>query len=149
MPRRRFKPKDPNKPPDMREWWVYVIQSLVPRYSKSGKRLEGVFYVGCTVDVLRRLQEHNGFHPSGNPGCNRGSVYTSQHRPWELRAVFGNYIGQSDAQKAERALKHGKRGVARTQWTPKDSVWCRGLGTADPRVAQAATKKPSGPETER
>lgn len=36
--------------------------------------------------------------------------------------------------KAEYALKHGKRGIARTQWTPEDSVWCRGLGPDDPWV---------------
>ena len=37
--------------------------------------------------------------------------------------------------KAERALKKGKRGTARTKWTAQDSKWCRGLGTSDPRIA--------------
>ena len=57
-------------------------------------------------------------------------------------AIFGPYLGQSEALKAERALKHGKRGVARTQWTTADSPWCRGLGTEDPRVAEINALQP-------
>lgn len=116
---------DPN-----REWWVYVVQSLEKRVGKRGRPLPGFHYVGASTDVLRRLRQHNG-------EIKGGGKYTSQHRPWELRAVYGPYFGQSDALRAERALKKGKRGTARTEWRPEDSPWCRGLGTEDPRVAEA------------
>ena len=110
-------------------WEVYVIQSQAPRYNKRGQRLPGVHYVGCTRNVHRRLQQHDGLSKGGGK-------YTSKHRPWKLMAIFGPYYGQSEALKAERALKHGKRGTARTLWTPADSKWCRGLGINDPRIAE-------------
>ncbi len=127
MVRRFRKPRDPNKPPDLRVWWVYVIQSLEVRYGKTGKQLPGFHYVGCTTDPARRIRMHNGEIVGGGR-------YTSNFRPWKMMAIFGPYIGQSDALKAERSLKHGKRGVARVLWAPEDSPWCCGLGTADPRI---------------
>ena len=45
--------------------------------------------------------------------------------------MYGPYKDQSDALRAERALKHGKRGVSRTQWSPSESAWCRGHGPLD------------------
>lgn len=123
------KPRDPNKPPDLRFWVVYVIQSLEVRYGKRGNQLPGFHYVGCTTDVIRRLRQHNG-------EITGGGKYSSMHRPWVLRAIFGPYIGQSNALKAERALKHGKRGIARALWAPEDSHWCCGLGAADPRIGK-------------
>lgn len=100
-----------------KEWWVYVIQSQQPRHGKRGS-LPGFYYVGCTTDVARRLRQHNGEIAGG-------AKYTSQHRPWVLKTFYGPYYGQSEALKAERALKHGKRGEARTRWCPSDSIWCR------------------------
>lgn len=102
-------------------WWVYVVQSLELRYGRGGRPLPGFHYVGCSTDPRRRLRQHNG-------EIGGGGRYTSKHRPWQLRAVFGPYANQSEALKAERALKHGKRGPARCQWTPEDSIWCRGPG---------------------
>ena len=113
----------------MTVWFVYVLQSLAPRYGKRGQVLPGFYYVGSTTDVARRVAEHNGIKPGG-------AKWTAKHRPHELRAVFGPYYGQSEALKAERALKHGLRGTARTQWAPTDSKWCRGLGTDDPRIPE-------------
>jgi len=109
------------------EYWVYVIQSLKVRTGKKGNPLPGFHYVGCTTDVKRRLRQHNG-------EIKGGAKYTSMHQPWELRAVYGPYYGRSDAMKAERALKKGKRGTTRCEWSPDDSPWCRGLGKNDPRV---------------
>ena len=116
---------DPNK-----EWFVYVVQSLQKRPGNK----PGFYYVGCTTDVKRRLLEHNGLYASGKTGNPKGSRYTSKLRPWDLRCIHGPYLGQSNALKAERALKHGKRGVARTKWSTSDSIWCRGLGADDPLV---------------
>ena len=129
MPRHRFKPKDPNKAPDTREWWVYVIQSLEVRYGKRGQPLPGFHYVGCTTDPARRLRQHNGELVGG-------SRYTSKHRPWVMKAIFGPYCGQTEALKAEYTLKHSKKGDHRVRWAPEDSPYCRGLGPLDPRVAE-------------
>jgi predicted GIY-YIG superfamily endonuclease len=114
----------------MSTWWVYVIQSLKPRYGKGGKRLPGFYYVGATTDPVRRLRQHNG-------EIKGGGKYTSQHRPWVPRALYGPYKDRSEAQKAEYALKRGKRGINRTKWSKEDSEWCRGKGTADPWVKTA------------
>lgn len=113
----------------MSAYWVYVIQSLAPRFSARGKPLPGFHYVGMTTDVQRRLRQHNGWIVGGGR-------YTSKHRPWRCRAIYGQYSDRSEALKAERALKKGKRGPARCEWTPEDSPWCRGLGSCDPRVAE-------------
>jgi predicted GIY-YIG superfamily endonuclease len=89
-------------------WWVYVLQSRAPR----PRNLPGFHYVGCTTDPCRRIRQHNG-------EITGGGRYTSKHRP------------KSSALKAEYALKHGKRGTGRTQWSPEDSIWCRGRGPDD------------------
>jgi predicted GIY-YIG superfamily endonuclease len=115
-------------------YWVYVVQSLLPRYGKRGNRLPGFHYVGMTTEPRRRLREHNGLYANGKPGNPKGGRYTSKKRPWLLRAIYGPFTGRSNALKAERALKKGKRGVARTRWKTADSKWCRGEGTEDPRI---------------
>jgi len=109
--------------PEQRPYWVYVLQSEEPRYGRCG-RLPGFFYVGCTTNPARRLRQHNG-------ALVGGGRWTSKHRPWVPRSLYGPYKDQSDALRAERALKHGKRGVSRTQWSPSDSMWCRGHGPLD------------------
>lgn len=110
------------------QWWVYVIQSLEERYSKkTGKQLPGFHYVGCTTNPKRRLRQHNG-------EIKGGGKYTAKHQPWEARALFGPYLGRSNAMKAEYALKHGKRSTGRVKWSSEDSDWCRGLGPDHPWV---------------
>jgi len=111
----------------VKDWFVYVLQSQQARVGARGRILPGFFYVGCTTDVLRRLRQHNGEIVGG-------AKWTAKHRPHKLMAVYGPYLGQSEALKAERALKRGKRGKARTEWTTEDSPLCRGLGVNDPRV---------------
>lgn len=93
-------------------WFVYVIQGTSP----DGKR---PFYVGCTVDVARRLRQHNGEIAGG-------ARYTSKHRPWcGPLALYGPYKDRSEAQKAEYALKHSRRGPRRLTWSPDDHPLCR------------------------
>jgi len=118
-------------------YWVYVIQSLEPRFHKrTGAKLPGFFYVGLTTDPARRLKEHNGYYK------NKGGKYTALHRPWKAMALWGPYVGRSDATKAERALKKGKRGSGRLKWATKDSPWCRGEGINHPWVKNPETWKP-------
>lgn len=110
-------------------WFVYVIQSEAKRYDRRGRLRPGFYYVGSSNDVPHRLRAHNG-------EIKGGGRYTSKHRPWHIAAVFGPYADRSEAFKAEMALKHSKRGQARTQWTPQDSKWCRGApGTLHPWVS--------------
>ena len=120
-------------------YWVYVAQSQVVRVGKRGP-LKGFHYVGMTTCPSRRLREHNGLYANGKPGNPKGGRYTSRHRPWRCMAIHGPYSGRSEALKAERALKKGKRSTARCHWTPEDLYkgvsWCRGLGADDPRVAE-------------
>ena len=110
-------------------WFVYVIQSQMKRYNKYGKELNGFFYVGSTTDVHRRIRQHNG-------EITGGGKYTSQYRPWTLKAVYGTYENRSEALKAELSLKK-LRGVKRLAWSTADSVYCRGLGVLDPMVLKA------------
>jgi len=104
-------------------WYVYVIQSLTPLPGRD----VGFTYVGCTNNPVRRLKQHNG-------ELLGGARFTSKHKPWVPRALYGPYKGRSEALKAEYALKHGKRGVGRMNWCTLDSKWCRGLGPAHPWV---------------
>lgn len=113
----------------MKLWWVYVIQSEQLRFTKKGNKAPGFHYVGATTDPARRLRQHQG-------EIKGGGRYTSTKRPWKMRAIFGPYADRSEAMKAERALKKGKRGKARCHWASTDSSWCRGLGIDDPRVAE-------------
>ena len=121
-------------------WWVYVIQSLEPRYSRRGSLLPGFFYVGASTEPLRRLRQHNGEIVGGGK-------YTPKHRPWVLRAVYGPYVDKSEAMKAEWRLKHTKRGVQRLQWTPDDSDLCRGEGVAHPWVIGDVTVRDQDEES--
>ena len=123
-----------------RPWWVYVIQSEEPRYGRHGKRLPGFHYVGATTQPARRIRQHNGEIVGGGK-------YTAKHRPWVPRALYGPYANQSEAMKAERALKKGKRGPNRTKGATTDSKWCRGLGPDHPWV-QDPTWKPPEPGNE-
>jgi len=108
-------------------WWVYVIQSGEARFSqRTGKKLEGFRYVGSTTKPARRIRQHNG-------EIKGGGRYTSKHRPWTPRALYGPYTDRSSAFRAEMALKK-KRGRAREAWTMQDSKWCWGPGIDHPWV---------------
>lgn len=115
-------------------WWVYVIQSQAVRRDRRGRVRPGFYYVGCTTEPSRRIRQHNGEIVGGGR-------YTAKHRPWVPRALYGPYANRSEAQKAEKALKRGKRGAARTKWATTDSKWCRGPGPAHPWVQNPKWKE--------
>ena len=107
-------------------FWVYVIQGQ-PFTDKGGRGRPGRYYVGLTVAPARRLRQHNG-------EVKGGARATRSGRPWEPRALYGPYEDRSEATKAERALKKGKRGVGRTLWLVEDSPLRRGEGADHPWV---------------
>ncbi len=68
-------------------YYVYLIQSI----SYPDKR-----YIGHTTNLSQRLETHN----SG------GSIYTKDHRPWELILVL-EFKDKLKATAFERYLKSG------------------------------------------
>jgi putative endonuclease len=68
-------------------FYVYLIESL----SVQGQR-----YVGLTVNLDQRLQDHN----AGK------SIHTSKFKPWRLK-TFIAFSGRPQAEDFERYLKSG------------------------------------------
>jgi predicted GIY-YIG superfamily endonuclease len=79
-------------------WWLYVL------LSDDGRRT----YVGITLDVPRRLGQHNGERPGGARATRAG-------RPWRVGRVFGPYADRGEVSRAERTLK-ALRGLKRLTW---------------------------------
>lgn len=73
------------------KWWVYLLES------ESGRT-----YVGCTVDLQRRLDEHNGLR-SGGAKATRG------WRPWRIARKWGPFENRSAAQSFEAHVKREPR----------------------------------------
>lgn len=72
-------------------YYVYILKSVA----------FGKYYVGCTDNIIRRLQEHN----SG------ASKYTRTFKPWKL--VFQEeYKNLSEARKREKQIKSWKKRVS-------------------------------------
>lgn len=82
------------------EWWAYVLVS----------EANGETYVGVTVDLDRRLEQHNGNVPGGAKRTTRG-------RPWKLAKKHGPFLDRGEAQTIEYELKR-QRGAERLSWTP-------------------------------
>lgn len=81
-------------------WYVYVLWSLS----------RGRSYVGISLDVARRLRQHDGEAPGGASATRAG-------RPWCLVACFGPFPDRAAVSRAERAVK-AARGLARLRWCP-------------------------------
>ncbi len=81
-------------------WVVYVLASTVRSRT----------YVGITIDLERRLAQHNGEQPGGASSTRVG-------RPWEVRVTYGPYLTRSEASKVERKVK-ALRGSRRFAWVP-------------------------------
>ena len=80
------------------QWWLYLLRAL------SGRT-----YVGITVDLERRLAQHNGELPGGAKSTRAG-------RPWVLVERWGPY-DRAQASALEYQLKR-RRGAARSSWKP-------------------------------
>ena len=70
-------------------YFIYIL------YSEPGDK----YYVGYTDDPYRRLSEHN---------TNLFNTYTSNYRPWKLKAVFECSMNRSSAMKIEKFIKKQK-----------------------------------------
>ena len=68
-------------------WHVYLLESHTGRV-----------YVGCTVDLDRRLNEHNGVKPGG-------AKATRGWRPWHISKTWGPFPDRSTAQRVEARIK--------------------------------------------
>lgn len=79
-----------NKP-----WAIYLL------YSSKGHRT----YIGCTVDVKRRLRQHNCEIKGGAKSTKKlaGS--------WKIKKVLHGFKGRSEAMRWEKILKSRYRGV--------------------------------------
>lgn len=83
-------------------WRVYVLASATLAAT----------YVGVTVDLERRLRQHNGELPGGARATRRG-------RPWRAERVFGPFADRAEAQRVEHAVKR-LRGSERLRWRPNE-----------------------------
>ena len=70
------------------QWWVYILSA------EQDERT----YVGVTVDVPRRLRQHNGELVGG-------AKSTRPFRPWGLVKTHGPYKNRSEAQVVEAQVK--------------------------------------------
>ncbi|MDA0666275.1 MAG: GIY-YIG nuclease family protein [Planctomycetota bacterium] len=75
-------------PKSVSAWSLYLLRSTKEERT----------YVGVTVDMERRLRQHNGELPGGAKATRRG-------RPWALARILGTYVDRSEAQQAEAAFK--------------------------------------------
>ncbi|MCL4225150.1 MAG: GIY-YIG nuclease family protein [Myxococcales bacterium] len=71
-------------------WFVYVLVSATGRT-----------YVGSTVDVARRLRQHNGLAPGGARATRAG-------RPWRVGRVVGPLASRGQALALEHRLKRSR-----------------------------------------
>lgn len=85
-------------------WWLYVLVSADERRT----------YVGITLDVERRVAQHNGDRPGGARSTRAG-------RPWRVGRVFGPYADRGAVSRAERALK-AVRGLKRLVWVDPSAL---------------------------
>jgi structure-specific endonuclease subunit SLX1 len=82
-------------------WLVYVLVSA------DGQRT----YVGVTIDLEKRLRQHNGALPGGARATRAG-------RPWTVGATFGPLADRGEAQALEYRIRQ-RVGLDRLRGDPK------------------------------
>ena len=93
--------------PAPQAWWVYLLVS-VPGERRSGAPRT---YVGVTVDLQRRLSQHNGELPGGARSTRGG-------RPWRIARTLGPFVTRARAQQVEAQLKRRRGLSARLAFEP-------------------------------
>ena len=83
-------------------WFVYVLLSDKKPSS----------YVGVTIDVERRVLQHNG-------EIRGGARFTRSGRPWTIGRLYGPYRNRSYAQMVEAKVKR-LRGCKRLFWSSSE-----------------------------
>ena len=81
-------------------YYVYILKSL-----QNGK-----LYKGLTIDLRRRIKEHNGGH----------STFTRNNGPWKL-IYYECFVSRIDAIEEEKFLKSG-RGRERLEYLLRDTT---------------------------
>jgi putative endonuclease len=87
-------------PEEEPRWWLYLLRS-----ARGGRS-----YVGITVELERRVAQHNGEQPGGAKSTRAG-------RPWVLERSWGPF-SRSEASAHEYRLKRC-RGRKRASWEPE------------------------------
>jgi putative endonuclease len=82
-------------------YYVYIIKSK--KYN--------IFYVGCTGDLRRRVNEHN----------TDKSFYTKNKGPWEIK-YYEAFCSKEDAFFREKQLKRNARGFQELRKRLKNSL---------------------------
>lgn len=95
-----FAQAEASSPQRARHFTVYCLRSAVSRRT----------YVGATVDLARRLRQHNG-------GLKGGAKYTSSNRPWELAGTVTGFATFREALQFEWRWKKTR---VRRSMTPLD-----------------------------
>ena len=76
-------------------WYVYLLWNTVTKKT----------YIGCTVDPVRRLKQHNGQLRGGARSTAKGKPY------WILDTVLQGFQNRSEAMRWEKILKSRRRGL--------------------------------------
>lgn len=79
-------------------WSVYLIKN-------SNNRT----YIGSTVDVKRRLRQHNG-------EIKGGARSTRNHGPWQIHCYISGFKDRSSACRWEKIIKSRSRGLAQREY---------------------------------
>lgn len=92
---------------------VYLLTSRVPANGQRGLPSSGpLTYIGCTMDIRRRLKQHNGTIPGG-------AFYTKRRAAagtWAIRGLVTGFCCRSLALRFEKEWKLHNRGYfKRTQ----------------------------------
>lgn len=93
------------------QWFVYVLVSSAITAT----------YVGITLDVQRRLQQHNGVLPGGARATRRG-------RPWQMATICGPLESRGAALQLEYRIK-AARGLERIR-AAEDFTSCHHFPTS-------------------
>ncbi len=98
-------------------WKVYLIG-----FVRSGSKRVSSTYIGATVDVKRRVRQHNGEIKGGAKSTNRrGGV-------WKTLCYVQGFSGENEALRYEWRVKHSPPGVPRAESVAGHLLGYKGMG---------------------